>query len=116
MMPPAGLLIMVAIYVLAGVMHFVRPAMYRAIMPPYIPAHQTMVLLSGVAEIVLGIALLIPATRSAAAWGIVLLLIAIFPANVYMATAEKFRRLPGWVLWGRLPLQALLIWWALTYT
>lgn len=104
------------VYIAAGVNHFVRPKMYVAIMPPYIPAHDLMVALSGVAEIVLGIGLLFPATRSLSAWGLILLLIAVFPANVHMATAPRFRKLPAWLRWGRLPLQGLLIWWAYQYT
>lgn len=111
-----GLWIMAALYILAGLMHFIKPAFYRAIMPPYIPAHQLMVLLSGVAEIALGIGLLFPATRVWAAWGLILLLIAVFPVHLYMATAPKFAHLSPWIRWGRLPLQAVLIWWAWLYT
>ena len=111
-----NLYVQALIYVVAGVGHFVRPKGYLAIMPPYIPAHELMVALSGVAEIVLGIGLLFPATRSVSAWGIILLLIAVFPANVYMATAARFQKLPGWLRWGRLPLQGLLIWRAYQYT
>ncbi len=85
-------------------------------MPPYIPAHEQMVMLSGVAEVVLGVGLLFPATRSLAAWGLILLLIVVFPANVYMAMSNRFRRFPAWIRWARLPLQGLLIWWAYQYT
>ena len=71
---------------------------------------------SGVAEIVLAIGLLFIRTKSWAAWGIIALLIAIFPANIYMLTAsEKFKRIPLWVKWLRLPLQGVLIWWAWQY-
>ncbi len=111
-----GLWVMAIMYVLTGVLHFVKPAVYQSIMPPYLPAHRQLVWISGVAEIGLGIALLFPQTRSVAAWGIILLLIAVFPANVYMASADKFRRIPAWLRWLRLPLQAVLIWWALHYT
>lgn len=100
----------------AGIFHFIRPKMYESIMPPYIPAHQLMVWLSGLAELGLGIGLLFPVTRVWAAWGIVLMLIAIFPANVYMTISPRFHRIPSWILWGRLPLQAVLIAWALYYT
>lgn len=111
-----GLYIQAFVYVAAGVNHFISPKTYLAIMPPYIPAHNLMVTLSGIAEIVLGIGLLFPATRSISAWGLILLLIAVFPANIYMATASRFRKLPAWIRWGRLPLQGLLIWWAYQYT
>ncbi len=104
------------IYIVAGVNHFVSPKTYLAIMPPYIPAHEQMVMLSGVAEVLLGIGLLFPATRSMAAWGLVLLLVAVFPANVYMVTSNRFRQLPAWLRWARLPLQGVLIWWAYRYT
>ena len=103
-------------YVVAGVNHFLNPKMYLAIMPPYIPAHQLMVVVSGVAEVVLGIGLLFPATRSLAAWGLILLLIAVFPANLYMAQSQRFARFPAWLRWGRLPLQGVLIVWAYQYT
>jgi len=111
-----GLYVQVFIYVASGVNHFLNPKTYLAIMPPYIPAHGLLVALSGIAELVLGIGLLFPATRSLAAWGLILLLIAVFPANVYMATSNRFAKFPAWLRWGRLPLQAVLIWWAYRYT
>ncbi len=101
-----------ALYVFAGVMHFVAMRGYMATVPPWLPNPWLMVVISGIAEILGGVGLLIPATRSIAAWGLVALLIAVFPANVYMATSEKFSQLPNWALWARLPLQGLLIWWA----
>ena len=104
------------IYIVAGLNHFISPKTYLAIMPPYIPAHNLMVVLSGIAEVVLGIGLLFPATRSLSAWGIILLLIVVFPANIHMATASRFRKLPAWLRWGRLPLQGVLIWWAYQHT
>ena len=70
-------------YIAAGFMHFVRPEFYMKIMPPYIPYHLFMVYFSGVCEIALGIALLIPAYRRLAAWGVIALLIAVYPANIY---------------------------------
>lgn len=111
-----SLYIQAFIYIAAGLNHFISPKTYLAIMPPYIPAHQLMVVLSGVAEVVLGIGLLFPATRSVSAWGLILLLIVVFPANVFMATSDRFRKLPAWIRWGRLPLQGLLIWWAYQFT
>lgn len=111
-----SLYLMSAVYTIAGILHFVRPKMYMSIMPPYLPAHKELVLLSGVAELLLGLALLVPSLRTWAVWGIIALLIAVFPANVYMATGEKFQQISAWVRWGRLPLQAVLIWWAYQYT
>lgn len=100
------------IYIVAGLNHFVNPKTYLAIMPPYIPAHQTMVLLSGIAEVLLGVGLLFPATRTLASWGLIILLIAVFPANLYMAMSSHFSQFPAWLRWARLPVQGLLIWWA----
>jgi uncharacterized membrane protein len=111
-----GLYLQSIVYIIAGIAHLVKPRPFLSIMPPYVPAHQLMVGLSGIAEILLGIGLLIPATRSWAAWGLILLLIAVFPANIYMATADKFVQIPALIRWGRLPLQGLLIWWAYRYT
>ncbi len=106
------LVLMAAFYVGAGVMHFVRPAFFLTMMPPQLPWPGALVALSGVAEIVLGVAVLVPATRVYAAWGIVALLVAVFPANIYAAVAE----IPGRGGYGRLPFQALLIAWAWWYT
>ncbi|MCY7351182.1 MAG: DoxX family protein [Cytophagaceae bacterium] len=107
---------MAAFYVYSGVMHFVRPKFFLRIVPPYVPAHDLMVALSGAVEIIVGVGLLFPATRVWAAWGLIALLIAVFPANVYMAYGERFQAISPWIRWGRLPLQAVLIWWAYLYT
>ncbi|RYZ23215.1 MAG: DoxX family protein [Chitinophagaceae bacterium] len=104
-------------YVAAGVNHFVHPATYRAIMPPWLPAHGALVAASGAAEILLGLGLLLRPTRRAAAWGIVVLLVAVFPANIQMAVnwwREGHPKL--WIALLRLPLQLVLVWWALRYT
>lgn len=106
-------------YISAGVLHFTKTEFYLKIVPPYIPWHLAMVQISGVCEIVGGIALLIPPVRRVAAWGIVALLIAVFPANVYMATdpvAAGAGSLSPIILWGRLPLQAVFIAWVLWAT
>ncbi len=111
-----SLYLMSLIYVVAGILHFVRPETYVRIMPPYVPAPLMLVYLSGVAELVLGLAVLLPSARVWAAWGIILLLIAVFPANWYMAVSGKFSHIPSWILWARLPLQLVLIYWAYTFT
>ena len=105
--------LMAALYVGAGTLHFVQPAVFARIVPPYLPAPRVLVAVSGAAEIAGGLGLLLPATRRPAALGLMLLLVAVFPANVYMArhNAALFR-LPAWAVWGRLPLQAVLIGWA----
>ena len=101
------------IFVGAGSLHFFKPQMYEAIMPPYVPAHRELVLASGLFEILGGVGVMIPQTRKAAGWGLIALLVAVFPANVYMAVdTAKFGKLaPAWVLYARLPLQFLLMWW-----
>lgn len=106
------LVLMAALYIGAGVMHFVNPTFYLAMMPPQLPRPAALIAISGVAEIVLGVALLVPATRVYAAWGIIALLIAVFPANIYAAVAD----IPGRGGYGRLPFQAVLIAWAWWYT
>jgi uncharacterized membrane protein len=105
--------LLAGLFVAAGVMHFVRPQVYVAIMPPYLPWHLPLVYASGVCEILLGVMLLIPRVQRAAAWGLIVLLIAVFPANVHMAlNPELFPNIPPAVLWARLPLQGVLIAWA----
>ena len=103
--------------VAAGTLHFVAPGPYLRIMPPYLPAPLALVYLSGLAEIGLGLGLLWRRTRRWSAWGTVALLIAVFPANVYMAQAnDSLFHLPAWAVWGRLPLQLVLIGWAWRHT
>ena len=105
------------LFVLAGVCHFVLTDQYLRIMPPVFPAPRFLVLLSGACEIGLGAALLLPGWSALAAWGMIALLLAVFPANIYMAIhPELFPKVPGWLLWARLPLQGVLIWWAALYT
>ncbi len=102
------------LFVGAGVLHFVMPRPYERIVPVWLPNAALLVKLSGVAEILGGLGLLIPVTRQAAGWGLILLLISVFPANVEMlrlARAGHATRLWQAGLWFRLPLQALLMWW-----
>jgi uncharacterized membrane protein len=114
-----GRVILAILFLLSGCLHFIAPQTYIKIVPPYLPAHLPIVYISGAAEILGGIGLLIPSTRQVAAWGIVILLIAILPANIYMATAHL--PAPGvmgqsWAQWLRVPLQLPLIYWAWLYT
>ncbi len=105
------------LFAAAGVNHFLMPATYVATMPPYLPWPLALVYLSGVAEVALGVLLLIPRYQSPAAWGLIALLIAIFPANLHMAlNPEQFPDIPPVALWIRLPLQVLLIAWAYWFT
>jgi uncharacterized membrane protein len=100
-------------FVTTGVLHFLRPAYYEQIMPGYVPAHRELVLISGAAEIVGGVGVAFSETRRAAGIWLIALLIAVFPANVNMALHPgQFRSIAPALLWARLPLQGLLVWWA----
>jgi len=116
----ALLWIMGVFYIVAGLGHFVAPAAYLPMMPLWLPAHSALIFLSGVAELVLGAAVLVPATRRLAAWGLILLLIAIFPANLHIALHDVplFGATEGAGIWNwvRLPFQLVLIAWAWWYT
>lgn len=104
-------------FVGAGINHFARTGFYLRMMPPYVPLHLAMVQISGVAEIVLGILLLVPRTSVFGAWGLIALLVAVLPANVQMALhPDAFPEFRPAALWVRLPLQAVLIGWALWHT
>ena len=116
LMENIALYIMAGFLVFAGISHFTMKNFFMKTMPPYIPKHEEMVIISGIAEIILGICLLFSQTKSLAAWGIILLFIAVFPANIYMTTSGKFKKIPHWILWLRLPLQLVLIAWAYLYT
>ena len=101
-------------FVAAGTIHFTSPAAYLAIMPPSFPWPVQLVAISGAAEILGGLGVLLPATRRLAGYGLIALLIAVFPANVealHNGMNLGGHPVPPWVLWARLPLQALLIWW-----
>jgi len=116
----ALLWLMGTLYIVAGVLHFVATDAYLPLMPPWLPAHRALILLSGAAEVVLGALVLVPATRRLAAWGIVLLLIAVFPANLHVALHDVplFGATEGLGVWNwvRLPVQLLLMLWAWWYT
>jgi uncharacterized membrane protein len=104
--------LLAAFFIVAGANHFRDPATYLSMMPPWLPAHEALNFISGVAEIAGGIGILIPRTRRAAAIGLILLLIAIFPANLYLAIhGWPEMDIPRWVLIVRLPFQFLFIAW-----
>jgi uncharacterized membrane protein len=107
---------MAILYILAGINHFKNPGMYIRIIPPIFPNPKLLNILSGVAEIILGILLIVPSTTHIAAWGVIALLIAVFPANVYMFCKKKESfSLLKFILLIRLPLQIVLILWAYLY-
>ena len=107
-------------YVAAGVLHFVNPEAYLPLMPDVLPAHMALIYISGVAEILGGVGLLVPRTRRAAAWGLVALLLAVWPANIHVALenvplfgAEQGAGAWNWV---RVAFQLPLLAWAYWYT
>ncbi|MCE9530808.1 MAG: DoxX family protein [Planctomycetes bacterium] len=101
------------LFIVAGVLHFIRQDFYLRIMPPYLPAHLELVWLSGAFEICLAVLLLIPRYTAYSAWGLIALLIAVFPANVHMAiNSQLFPEISPSFLWARLPMQGVLVAWA----
>ena len=104
------------IFIAAGVMHFTEERFFVRIMPPYLPYHRLLVHFSGVAEILLGTLLLIPATSRAAAWGLIALLIAVFPANIHVYQNQDLVPAAPMIHTIRLFLQVVLILWAYWYT
>jgi uncharacterized membrane protein len=112
--------VMAVAYMAAGFNHLMNPQFYLAIMPPQLPSPEWLNVLSGLAEIVLGVFVLEPRVRALAAWGIIALLIAVFPANVYVVVENVGSEGPGTgagaANWIRLPFQGVFILWAWWYT
>jgi uncharacterized membrane protein len=102
----------------AGIGHFVKPAPFVAIVPKALPNPLLLVYLSGVFEILGGAGLLVTRAQHFSAWGLIALFIAVFPANINMLVNRVALGIDiaPWMLWVRLPLQALLIFWAYQYT
>ncbi|MEM6801158.1 MAG: MauE/DoxX family redox-associated membrane protein [Bacteroidota bacterium] len=105
-----------AFFIYAGIAHFRHPKFFLKITPPWVPEPDKVNIFVGVVEVILGIALLIPQTQSYAAWGIIALLIAVFPANVYHHQKARKKGKMVWQTMLRLPIQGLLIYWAYLYT
>lgn len=107
-------IILAVFFIVAGVNHFISPGTYLPMMPGYLPWPLALIYLSGAAEIAGGIGICFPKWRKAAGWGLIALLIAVFPANLHMLLNDiplNGKHLPQWVLWGRLPFQLLFIAW-----
>ena len=113
---PWHLYAMAAMYVFAGIMHFVKPKMYIRIMPRYLPEHKLLVFLSGIAEVLLGIGLCFEATRELSIYGIIAMLTVFLLVHFYMLSGEKASAgIPKWILILRIPLQFFLMYWAWFY-
>lgn len=105
------------VFTAAGTLHFLRPGMYEKIMPDYLPAHHELVLASGAAEIAGALGVVPERTRRVAGLSLVATMVAVFPANVHMALhPNRYPGLSPALLWARLPLQGLAIWWILSAT
>lgn len=108
--------VMPLMYVVAGIMHFAKPKMYMRIMPHYLPNHKLLVYASGIAEIVLGIALCFPILKVYAVYGIIAMLIVFLLVHFYMLSSDKASAgIPKWILIIRIPLQFGLMYWAWWY-
>lgn len=113
---PWHLYLMAFIYVIAGIIHFIRPKIYLRIMPRYLPNHKFLVYASGLAEIILGILLCFPETKNIAIIGIIAMLLVFLLVHFYMLSSKKAGAgIPQWILVLRIPMQFLLIWWAWHY-
>lgn len=109
-----SLILIALLFVGSGVLHFAMPEYYVRIMPPWLPAPMALVLISGVFEILGGAGVLVTTTRVAAGWGLIALLVAVFPANVQMLLNARAAHASAlWIaaLIARLPLQVALIYW-----
>ncbi|NNG08983.1 MAG: hypothetical protein HKM92_02350 [Arenibacter sp.] len=113
---PWDLYLMAGMYVFAGIMHFLKPIAYMRIMPRYLPYHKELVYLSGLVEIILGIALCVPHLKNIAIAGIIGTLTVFLLVHFYMLTGEKASAsIPRWLLLLRIPLQFGLMYWAYFY-
>ncbi len=101
------------LFIAAGVNHFINPDFYLEMMPPYLPWHFELVILSGVLEVVAGLGVFVVRFRKASGLFMILIMIGVFPANLHMAlNPADFAEVPVWFLYFRLPLQGVLMWWA----
>lgn len=116
MIYPWHLYLLSGIFILAGIMHFLKPRIYLRIMPRYLPSHLALVYLSGAAEILLGAGLAFPETKNIAVYGLLLMLLAFLLVHFYMLSSKKAGAgIPLWLLWLRVPLQFLLMGWIAYY-
>jgi len=105
-----SIIIMSLFYIMAGTNHFINPDWYVRIVPPILPFKTAIVYISGILEIILGSLLIFPKTRFIAGWGLIILLVAVYPANIYVAlTNGEAMDITPLIAWGRLPFQFVLI-------
>jgi uncharacterized membrane protein len=110
-MPRLPLLIIALFFLVGGIGHFISAGFFIMAMPDYLPYHQELVLISGVFEVLGAIGLLVPKTRLLAGYGLIALILAVYPANINMALhPEKYHNISVFFLYLRLPMQLLFIW------
>ncbi len=113
---PWHLYFMAFVYIIAGLLHFVRPNLYRRILPAYLPGHKLLVALSGLMEIILGVALVFARTKDIAVYAIIIMLVFFLPVHFHMLFNKKAAMgLPKWMMIARIPLQFALMYWAYWY-
>ena len=104
------------IFIISGIFHFIKPRLYGKVIPPYLPYHQALVVISGIAEITAGVGLCLFNSHRMAAWAIIGMLIIFLPIHINMLLDEKANlKLPKWFLILRFPIQFALIYWAFQY-
>ena len=109
--------VLALLFILGGVNHFRKPKLYKRITPSYLPSHNSLVLLSGILEMIFGLMLITQESQQIGAWGIFGLLVLFIPVHIFMLQNEKASlKLPKWLLIIRLPLQIGLMYWAFLYT
>jgi uncharacterized membrane protein len=111
-----SLVVMTVFYIVTGVNHFINPQFYKSVMPAWVPFHDTVIIISGIFEILFALLLIFQSTRRIGAWSIIVLLIAVFPANIQAVVNNIDNDSPLlWMSVLRLPLQVVLILWAYTF-
>ena len=116
MTEPIGLYIMAALYIFAGIMHFVKPKLYLRIMPNYLPYPKALVFWSGVAELFFGMGLCITVLKTISIYGVIAMLLVFLLVHFYMLSSKKASAgIPKWILVFRIPLQFGLMYWAWVY-
>ncbi len=110
-----SLILMSALYILAGISHFRNPSFFLKITPPWVPSPEKVNIIVGIVEVLLGLGIVFSQTRQIAAIGIIVLLIAVFPANIYHFQLAKQKGHSIYPTLVRLPMQLLLIYWAYSF-
>jgi uncharacterized membrane protein len=110
-MPTIPIIIISLFFTIGGIAHFILIDKFISIMPSYLAYPKELVIISGIFELLGAAGILIPQTRKFAGYGLIALIVAVYPANINMALhAQQFPMAPEWILWSRLPLQFFFVW------